>query len=193
MKTVIIQYNAGNIRSVSYALKRLGFSGLITGDPKEIRRADRVIFPGVGAAGSTMKNLKERGLDKVIISLSQPVLGICLGMQLLTEFSWEGETRCLSVLGSEVKRFQGDQKIPHMGWNTIYDLKGPLFRDIEEGSFVYFVHSYYVPLDQQTTARTNYLGDFSASMHYNNFFATQFHPEKSGEIGLHILKNFLRL
>ena len=196
MNVAIIKYNAGNIYSVDYALKRLGITPRITADAEELRAADKVIFPGVGEASTTMKYLREHGLDEVIRSLRQPVLGICLGMQLLCRASEEGETACLGIFDTEVKRFvarKHEDKIPHMGWNTITEVKDGLFSPAEEGQFVYFVHSFYVPLNPWTAATTDYIQPFSAALHRDNFYATQFHPEKSGSVGERILKNFLTL
>lgn len=207
MKAVIIDYNAGNIRSVENALKRLGVEPVITADRQLIRHADKVIFPGVGEAATTMSFLQERGLDELIKSLTQPVLGICLGMQLMCRYSEEGSTNCLGIFDTEVKRFVSllhEDKVPHMGWNTIYNLRnkgkvlngglgaGPgLFEGVADNSYVYFVHSYYVPVNDYTVATTDYIQPFSAAIQKDNFYATQFHPEKSGSIGEQILKNFL--
>ncbi len=191
MKTVIIQYNAGNIRSVDFALKRLHQEAEITDDHEKIKKADRVIFPGVGEAKSTMDYLVARGLDELILNLEQPVLAICLGMQLLCESSEERNAKTLGLIDTKVKRFQGDIKVPHMGWNRIFDLKSSLFEGIEEGAFVYFVHSYYVPMTDYTIARSYHSRHFSAAVRKDNFFAVQFHPEKSGPIGENILTNFL--
>ena len=196
MNVAIIKYNAGNIYSVDYALKRLGITPRITADAEELRAADKVIFPGVGEASTTMNYLREHGLDDVIRSLRQPVLGICLGMQLLCRASEEGETACLGIFDTEVKRFvarKHEDKVPHMGWNTITEVKERLFTPAEEGQFVYFVHSFYVPLNPWTAATTDYIQPFSAALHRDNFYATQFHPEKSGSVGERILKNFLTL
>ena len=207
MEVVIIDYNAGNIRSVENALKRLNVEPVITADKQLIRHADKVIFPGVGEAATTMSFLQERGLDVLIKSLTQPVLGICLGMQLMCRYSEEGATNCLGIFDSEVKRFESlrhEDKVPHMGWNTIYNLKNNmkvvdggmkpgscLFKGVADNSYVYFVHSYYVPVNDYTVATTDYIQPFSAAIQKDNFFATQFHPEKSGSIGEQILKNFL--
>ena len=196
MNVAIIKYNAGNIYSVDYALKRLGITPRITADAEELRAADKVIFPGVGEASTTMNYLREHGLDEVIRNLRQPVLGICLGMQLLCRASEEGETKCLGIFDTEVKRFvarKHEDKIPHMGWNTIMEVQDGLFTPAEEGQFVYFVHSFYVPLNPWTAATTDYIQPFSAALHRDNFYATQFHPEKSGSVGERILKNFLTL
>ena len=207
MEVVIIDYNAGNIRSVENALKRLNVEPVITADKQLIRHADKVIFPGVGEAATTMSFLQERGLDVLIKSLTQPVLGICLGMQLMCRYSEEGATNCLGIFDTEVKRFESlrhEDKVPHMGWNTIYNLQNNmkvmdggmkpgscLFKGVADNSYVYFVHSYYVPVNDYTVATTDYIQPFSAAIQKDNFFATQFHPEKSGSIGEQILKNFL--
>lgn len=196
MKIVIIKYNAGNIGSVSNALHRLGYQPIITDNEAEIRLADKVIFPGVGEAASTIKYLSDRGLDTIIKSLTQPVLGICLGMQLMCSHSQEGDTQCLGVFDMPVVKFQlpdtqPNFKIPHIGWNSISNNKSPLLNNIKEGSYVYFVHSFYVPLSGHTIAETDYIAPFSAALKKDNFYATQFHPEKSGDIGEQILKNFI--
>lgn len=196
MDVAIIKYNAGNIYSVSYALKRLGINPVITADPELLGKADKVIFPGVGEAQTTMDHLKVNGLDTIIRELKQPVLGICLGMQLMCRYSEEGDATCLGIFDTEVKRFipqVHEDKVPHMGWNTITDLKGGLFSERLENKFVYFVHSYYVPVNEYTAATTEYILPFSASLHKDNFYATQFHPEKSGSVGELILSNFLKL
>jgi imidazole glycerol-phosphate synthase subunit HisH len=191
MNVAIIKYNAGNIRSVSFALERLGVQPVITDDFSVIRNADRVIFPGVGEASTTMNYLKSKGLDELIRSLSQPVLGICLGMQLMCRHSEEGDTPCLGIFDLSVKKFEVDLKIPHMGWNSLVETKGPLITPDLEESYVYFVHSYYIPLADETIAASNYGIAFSAAIQKDNFFATQFHPEKSGTVGEKILRNFL--
>lgn len=196
MDVAIIKYNAGNIYSVSYALKRLGINPVITADPELLGKADKVIFPGVGEAQTTMDHLKANGLDTIIRELKQPVLGICLGMQLMCRYSEEGDATCLGIFDTEVKRFipqVHEDKVPHMGWNTITDLKGELFSEQLENKFVYFVHSYYVPVNEYTAATTEYILPFSASLHKDNFYASQFHPEKSGSVGELILSNFLKL
>jgi glutamine amidotransferase len=193
MKTAIIKYNAGNIRSVAFALERLGQEPLITDDANAIRKADKVIFPGVGEASSAMQFLKEKELDSVIKTLEQPVLGICLGLQLMCSFSEENNTDGLGLFPAKVKRFDGGMKIPHVGWNQITSLKSPLFEGVKEGSYVYFVHSYFAELSRHTIARTEYGRPFSAAIRFNNFIATQFHPERSGQTGEQILKNFLAL
>lgn len=198
-KIVIIKYNAGNIRSVDNAIQRLGYEAEITAEPKKIREADKVIFPGVGEASSTMRYLKESGLDEVIKSLKQPVLGICLGMQLMCRYSEEGDVDCLNIFDEVVRKFQlpdpnpDNIKIPHMGWNKIADLKSDLFDASLEGEFVYFVHSFYVAKGPDTAASTDYILSYSSALQKDNFYATQFHPEKSGSVGERILANFLKL
>lgn len=196
MNVVIIKYNAGNIRSVDFALKRLGVNAQITDSAEKIQGADKVIFPGVGEAGSTMQFLRQTGMNKLLKSLHQPFLGICLGMQLMCHSSEEGDTNCLGMFDENVKRFVPQvhaDKVPHMGWNQLENLKGKLFRDIKAGEFVYFVHSFYVPVCDFTAASTQYIVPFSAALEKDNFYATQFHPEKSGSVGETILKNFLEL
>ena len=193
MKIVIIRYNAGNVCSLNFALERLGLTATVTDDAGEIRSADKVIFPGVGEAGTAMKYLEEKGLDKVIRSLRQPVLGICLGMQLLCDYSEEGNTRCLSVIPQKVKKFDGSLKVPQIGWNSVGRMNSLLFQGIGEEEYMYFVHSYYVEPGEYTTAVTGYGIDFSAALQKDNFYATQFHPEKSGEKGQLVLQNFLNL
>lgn len=194
MKVAIVKYNAGNICSVINAVKRLGIAPILTDDPEEIRTADKVIFPGQGEASNTMQYLRERGLDKLILSLKQPVLGICIGMQLLCRHSEEQDTDCLGVFDVDVKRFRPtkhEDKVPQMGWNEIYDTKTALYEGFEKSEFVYFVHSYYVPLCENTIATTDYVQPYSSSLHKDNFYATQFHPEKSGSVGERILRNFI--
>jgi glutamine amidotransferase len=194
MDVAIIKYNAGNIRSVDYALKRLGVNAEITDDPDRILSADKVIFPGVGEAGTTMAYLKERELDKLIGSLTQPVLGICLGQQLMCQWSEEGDTPCIGIFDQPVKQFPAQKlKVPHMGWNSLDQVSGDLFPETLLGAYVYFVHSYYVPACEDSAALCNYIEPFSAAMQKGNFYATQFHPEKSGEPGQEILSNFLKL
>lgn len=199
MKVVIIKYNAGNIESVKNALDRLGVDAEVTGDHRKIRTAGKVIFPGVGEASSTMAYLKENGLDETILSLKQPVLGICLGLQLMCSFSEEGETACLGIFNEVVRRFVPEpgretvDKVPHMGWNSIYELKSDIFDPSLEQQYVYFVHSYYAEPGVHTSALCNYVRPFSAGLHRDNFYATQFHPEKSGSVGARILENFLKL
>lgn len=196
MSVAIVKYNAGNIRSVLNALSRLGVEPVLTDNPEELRRADKVLFPGQGEASHAMRYLREHGLDKVICSLQQPLLGICIGQQLLCRNSEEGNTDCLGIFDVPVLRFQPERhedKVPHMGWNDIYDLQSPLFNGIDERAFVYFVHSFYVPPCQEMIATADYIRPFSAALHRDNFYATQFHPEKSGDVGSRILKNFLEL
>lgn len=194
MKIAILKYNAGNIFSVDYALRRLGIEPVVTDDETLLRNADRVIFPGVGEAETTMKYLHEKGLDELIRSLTQPVLGICLGMQLLCRYSEEGNVNGLGIFDVDVKRFvpqSSADKIPHMGWNTLENVRSSLFEGFDKEEFVYFVHSYYVPVNEATAATTHYIHPFSAALQKNNFFATQFHPEKSGAVGERIIQNFL--
>ena len=196
MKVAVVKYNAGNIRSVDYALKRLGVEAVITADKEELQSADKVIFPGVGEAETTMNHLKATGLDELIKNLRQPVLGICLGMQLMCRHSEEGEVDCLNIFDVDVKRFvsqKHEDKVPHMGWNTIGQTNSKLFEGFTEEEFVYFVHSFYVPTCDFTAATTDYIHPFSAALHKDNFYATQFHPEKSGKTGEKILTNFLNL
>jgi len=189
----ILKYNAGNIKSVQNGLKRLGCESIITDNPVELMSADKVIFPGVGEAGTAMQYLQERELDKTILSLKQPVLGICLGLQLMCRFSEEASTKCLGIFDSNVKLFPPADKIPHMGWNNFLSLKGGLFKGVAHGDDVYYVHSYYAEISSCTSATCNYILPFSASMNCNNFYATQFHPEKSAGVGEKILQNFLNL
>jgi glutamine amidotransferase len=194
MTTAILKYNAGNVESVRNALRRLGVEPVLTDDAETLRAADRVIFPGVGEASTAMSYLHERGLDDVLRSLTRPVLGICLGMQLLCEFSEENDTECLRLLPYRVRRFQSDTlKIPQMGWNNVFGLKSPLFEGIAEDSFMYFVHSFYVEKGAETIALCDYGVEFSAAVKHKNFYAVQFHAEKSGAVGERILKNFLDL
>jgi len=197
MRTAIIKYNAGNIRSVQFALERLGASGTVTDDPEEIRSADKVIFPGVGEASTAMQYLRQKGLDKVIVGLQQPVLGICLGLQLLCRRSEENDTTCLGVFDVEVKRFQSPVpnllKIPQIGWNNIAGLHSTLFEQVPENSYMYFVHSYYAALSPDTVAITNYVINYSAALQKDNFYAVQFHPEKSAGAGARLLESFLKL
>lgn len=191
MKIAIIKYNAGNIKSVSNALGRIGIEHAITDNPVEIKAADKVIFPGVGEASTTMEYLRNKKLDILIRELKQPVLGICLGMQLMCRHSEEGDTPCLGIFDLPVKKFLVDLKIPHMGWNSLHETKSPFLDNSLEGEFVYFVHSYYVPVAKETAAVTHYGIPFSAALQKDNFFATQFHPEKSGGVGERILKSFI--
>ncbi|GGF09142.1 glutamine amidotransferase [Chishuiella changwenlii] len=189
----IIKYNAGNVKSVYNAVTRLGYDAIITDNFTEIHQADKVIFPGVGEASSAMKYLKEKGLDQVIKNLKQPTLGICLGQQLMCEYSEEGNTDCLNIFPIKVKLFPKTEIVPHMGWNTITALKSTLFNKVNEASDVYCVHSFYCELSDYTIAKTDYILEFSAALQKDNFYATQFHPEKSAGIGEQILENFLSL
>ena len=195
MQVAVVKYNAGNIYSVLNALKRLNVEPLLTDSPVALRQADKVIFPGQGEASSTMSYLRERGLDQIIRSLQQPVLGICIGQQLLCSHSEEGNVDCLGIFAAPVKRFipaRHEEKVPCMGWNQLHDTSSALMSGTE-GQFAYFVHSYYVPLCHETIAVANYILPYSAALHKDNFFATQFHPEKSGSVGERILQNFLAL
>jgi glutamine amidotransferase len=197
MKVAVIKYNAGNVQSVLYALERLGAEALLTDDLEVISNADKVIFPGQGEASTAMKYLKERKLDKLIPQLKQPFFGVCLGQQLLCEHSEENDTTCLGVFPVKVKKFVPQNaeefKVPHVGWNNIYDLKTPLLEGLDDHSFVYYVHSFYCELSEYTIAKTHYIHDFAALMHKDNFYAMQAHPEKSSLVGERILKNFLSL
>ena len=189
----IIKYNAGNISSVKNALTRLGYESIITSNSEEILNADKVIFPGVGEASSAMKYLNEHNLDKTILSIKKPMLGICLGQQLMCSYSEEGSTQCLGIFNTKVRKFPNTELVPHMGWNNFSKVKGSLFNGLKNTNNVYFVHSYYVEINEQTTAVCDYIKPFSAAMQKDNFYATQFHPEKSADIGEKILKNFLNL
>lgn len=193
MKITIIDYGAGNIQSIQFALNRLGYKGILTNNSDEIRTADKVIFPGVGEASSAMKKLKDSGLDKLIPNLTQPVLGICLGMQLMCNQTEEGNTKGLGIFDTNVIKFSNDVKVPQMGWNSIYDLQSPLFQGINEGEFMYLVHSFYAPLTEKTISTTSYNQKYSSALQRNNFFGVQFHPEKSGIIGEKLIQNFLIL
>jgi glutamine amidotransferase len=197
MKTVIIKYNAGNIRSVLFALDRIGVEGVVTDDPEEITAADKVIFPGVGEASTAMRYLRERNLDKLITGLKQPVLGVCLGLQLMCKHSEENDTSCLGIFDVPVKRFESPVdnllKIPQIGWNNITGLYSTLFEHVPENSYMYFVHSYYAALSADTVATANYVINYSAALQKDNFYAVQFHPEKSATEGQKILENFLKL
>ena len=193
MNIALIDYGAGNVQSVKYALNRLGYEPILTKNHDEICSADKVIFPGVGSAKAAMEQLQQSGLDKLIPTLKQPVLGICVGMQLMCKYSHEGDVKCLGIIDTEVKRFEVDLKIPHMGWNSVSNFNSVLFNNIELQEQVYFVHSYYVPLNENTVAVTQYGIEFSAAVQKDNFYAVQFHTEKSGEVGSQILKQFLEL
>ena len=196
MNLSIIQYNAGNIQSVLYALERLGVTATVTDDPSIIQASDKVIFPGVGEASTAMAYLKERNLDQLIVSLTQPVLGICLGMQLMCQHSAENDTNCLGIFEEQVLAFKATemiQKVPQMGWNNIMNLKTDLFKAVPENSFAYFVHGFYAGLGDNTIATTDYIQAYSSGLHKDNFYGVQFHPEKSAEVGEQIIQNFLAL
>ncbi len=202
MALTIIKYNAGNIQSVLYALERIGVSAIVTDNHEEIKKADKVIFPGVGEASTAMNYLKERKLDQLIENLTQPVLGICLGMQLMCQYSEENNTDCLGIFDEQVRQFVSHRstdighpsfKVPQIGWNNIYDLRSELFEGIDQNSYCYFVHGYYAALGEHTIATTNYIQPYSSALHKNNFYGVQFHPEKSAAIGEKILKNFISL
>ena len=197
MDVAIVKYNAGNIYSVIHALKRLGITPTLTDNAEILSKADKVLFPGQGEASTAMTYLKEHNLDKLICDLKQPVLGICIGQQLMCRHSQEGDTDCLGIFPLDVLRFQPqchEDKVPQMGWNSISDLRSPLFKDIDDGEFIYNVHSFYVPHSKDYTIATcNYILPYSAALHKENFYATQFHPEKSGTVGEKILKNFLEI
>ncbi|MEL0456364.1 imidazole glycerol phosphate synthase subunit HisH [Flavobacteriaceae bacterium SZ-1-7] len=193
MKLVIINYGAGNIKSIQFAFNRLGYDAVLSNNPEEIASADKIIFPGVGEASSAMGMLKETGLDKLIPNLKQPVLGICLGMQLLCRYTEEGNTKGLGVFDTDVKRFSDTVKVPQMGWNVIKDLKSDLFKGIKENEYMYLVHSYYAEHCEQTIAKTDYGINYASALQHNNFYGVQFHPEKSSTAGAKILQNFLNL
>lgn len=197
MNLVIIKYNAGNIQSVRYALERIGATATVTDDHDAIRAADKVIFPGVGEASTAMNYLRERQLDQLIVELKQPVLGICLGMQLMCKHSEENDTRCLNIFDEQVKLFKpvagGQLKVPQIGWNTISQLKTDLFKGIGDNSFCYFVHGYYAAKGEHTIATTDYVQPYSSALHRDNFYGVQFHPEKSATVGENILSNFLKI
>ena len=189
----IIDYDAGNVRSLQFALERLGVASVLTADPEVIKAAEKVIFPGQGAAASAMKKLKQTGLDQLIPQLKQPVLGICLGMQLLCDTTEEGEVNGLGIIPGKVIRFSNKVKVPQMGWNTISNLQSPLFKQIKEDDFMYLVHSFYVPLCDATIAQSNYDEAYSVALQKDNFYGVQFHPEKSSKAGSQLLQNFLAL
>jgi len=193
MKIVIIDYGAGNIQSIQFAIARLGLKATLSKDQKTIRMADKVIFPGVGEASSAMHKLRESGLDTLIPTLKQPVLGICLGMQLMCRYSEEGNTRGLGIFDVEVVKFSTQVKVPQIGWNQITQLKTPLFEGISEKDYIYLVHSYYAPLCSDTIAVSEYERPYSSALRKDNFWGVQFHPEKSSLVGAQILKNFLTL
>lgn len=193
MSVVIINYNAGNVQSVTYALQRLGVEPVLSDDAEVIGAADRVIFPGVGEASTAMSFLKSKRLDEVIKSLKQPVFGVCLGLQLMCKHSEENDTDCLGIFDLEVKRFEPTLKVPQMGWNTLSEMNSPLFEGLGADPYVYFVHSFYAELSDDTIAVTDYVNPFSAALRKDNFYALQAHPEKSGKVGAKILENFLKL
>jgi len=193
MKLAIIDYGAGNIKSIQFAFKRLGIDAVLSNDPEEIKSADKVIFPGVGEASSAMTKLKESGLDALIPELKQPVLGICLGMQLMCNSTEEGNTKGLGIFDVDVKRFSNEVKVPQMGWNTISDLDSPLFEGIKENDYMYLVHSYYAEDSEESIAKTQYELEYASALQKDNFYGVQFHPEKSGKSGEKILKNFIEL
>ncbi|UOQ51647.1 imidazole glycerol phosphate synthase subunit HisH [Hymenobacter cellulosivorans] len=195
MEIAVIDYKGGNVQSVLFALERLGVRATLTADPEQIRRADKILFPGEGEAASAMHELRAQGLDQVLPTLTQPFLGICLGMQLLGTHSEENDASMLGILPFEVKRFPAaaEYKVPHMGWNNLQRLRSPLFAGLREQDFVYFVHSYYAPVGEYTIAEAEYPAPFSAAVQHQNFYAVQFHTEKSGPVGTRILENFLKL
>ncbi len=193
MKIVIINYGAGNIQSIKFAIQRLGYEALLSDDPQEIKSADKVIFPGVGEASSAMQKLRASGLDNLVPELKQPVLGICLGMQLMCRYTEEGNTQGLSIFDTDVVRFNNEVKVPQIGWNQIENLNSPLFEGIKEKEHIYLVHSYYAPITKDTVAETQYGIKYSTALHKDNFYGTQFHPEKSSVVGEKILFNFLSI
>ncbi|GGE10859.1 imidazole glycerol phosphate synthase subunit HisH [Psychroflexus salis] len=193
MNLIIINYGVGNIKSIQFAFQRLGVEAKLSSNWEEIQQADRVIFPGVGEANYAMQQLQKTGLDKLIPSLQQPVLGICLGMQLMCTYSEEGNTDCLGIFDAEVKKFSNALKVPQIAWNQIFDLKSAICKDIKEKDYMYLVHSYYVPINKHTIATTNYGIDYTSALQKHNFYGVQFHPEKSGKVGEQLLKNFLAL
>ena len=193
MKVSIVKYNAGNVQSVLFALERIGVNAIVTDNIDELNTSDKIIFPGVGEASSAMNYLKERKLDAAIVNLKQPVLGICLGMQLMCKYSEEGDTNCLGIFDNQIKLFKGEVKVPQIGWNNIYELKTNLYKGIKENEYMYFVHSYYAELSEYTIAKTNYGIEYSSSLQKNNFYAAQFHPEKSSDAGQQLLENFIKL
>ena len=193
MKVSIVKYNAGNVQSVLFALERIGVNAIVTDNIDELNASDKIIFPGVGEASSAMKYLKERKLDAVIVNLKQPVLGICLGMQLMCNYSEEGNTNCLGIFDNQIKLFKGDIKVPQIGWNNIYELKSNLYKGIKENEYMYFVHSYYAEVSEHTIAKTNYGIEYSSSLQKDNFYAAQFHPEKSSDAGQQLLENFIKI
>lgn len=193
MKVAIIKYNAGNVHSVASALRRMDIEPIITDNPEILKSSDKVIFPGVGEASTAMNYLREKDLDKLIPTLKQPFLGICLGLQLMCESSEENDAKCLGIFNVKVKKFEEGLKIPHMGWNNFIELKSPLFAGVSIDDFVYFVHSYYAPVSEDSIAISDYGMKFSAAMARDNYYSTQFHPEKSGKVGAKILENFINI
>jgi len=193
MKLTIVNYGAGNIKSIQFAFQRLGYTAILTDDPEEIKASDKVIFPGVGEASSAMTKLKQSGLNELIPKLKQPVLGICLGMQLMCNHSEEGDTKGLGIFDVNVKRFSNKVKVPQMGWNTISNLKSDLFKGIKEKDYMYLVHSYYAEQCSEAIATSNYELDYASALENKNFFGVQFHPEKSSKVGEKLLQNFLML
>ncbi len=193
MELAIIKYNAGNVQSLTFALNRLGIEPILTDDPAILTKVDKVIFPGVGEASTAMNYLKEKKLDKVITGIKQPFLGVCLGLQLMCKHSEENNTDCLGIFDLAVKRFVATEKVPHMGWNTIQNLKSQLFDQVVENAYLYFVHSFYAEKSEQTIATCGYANDFSAALQKDNFYAIQAHPEKSSKTGQQILENFLSI
>lgn len=193
MNTIIIDYDAGNVKSLQFALERLGVKAVLTNNSELIAASDRVIFPGQGEAISAMKKLKKHGLDQLIPALKQPVLGICLGMQLLCDKTEEGETNGLGIVPTKVKRFPNTVKVPQMGWNVVTHSNTGLFQGIEQGCYMYLVHSYFVPIEPETSAKSNYAGEYSVGINKNNFYGVQFHPEKSSKAGSQLLENFLKI
>lgn len=193
MKLVIIDYGAGNIQSIRFAIERLGYEAVLTDDAEAIRHADKVIFPGVGEAGSAMRKLQATGIDRIIPELKQPVLGICLGMQLMCASSEEGNTKGLGIFDVDIIRFSEGGKVPQIGWNQIHGLKCPLFEGVKEDEFMYLVHSYYAPRCKEAIALTDYEVEYASALHKNNFYGVQFHPEKSSAAGARILENFLKI
>lgn len=193
MNVVIIKYNAGNVVSVTNTLNRLGVEPLLSDDPEVIKKADKVIFPGVGEASTAMDYIRKRKLDQLIVDLKQPFLGICLGQQLMCRHSEENDTQCLGIFDLNVVRFEQKLKVPHMGWNKIFGTKGALFQGLPKEAFIYFVHSYYCEIGPETIAKSDYINEFSAALKKDNFYAIQGHPEKSGKVGQHLIENFLKL
>lgn len=193
MKVSIVKYNAGNVQSVLFALERIGVNAIVTDNIDELNASDKIIFPGVGEASSAMNYLKERKLDTVIVNLKQPVLGICLGMQLMCKYSEEGNTNCLGIFDNQIKLFKGEVKVPQIGWNNIYELKTNLYKGIKENEYMYFVHSYYAEIEKYTIAKTTHGIEYSSSLQKDNFYGVQFHPEKSGNVGQQVIENFIKL